>query len=177
MDVSITIPKNTLRDNAVTTTKINNSAVTTAKIADGSVTQAKRAALPYATSANINNFIGSGGGVADVTNGTVTITTTGRPVVIKVIPTPGATGLGGYFTFGGTSNGTITAEVMRDATRIVLATTYSPGHASGFSAMNVDIFSTIDYTNTTPGTYVYKLRLGAPAAYWFQNFTLIAYEL
>lgn len=75
-----------LLDGAVETAKLGDLQVTTAKLAAGAVTQAKRAALTWAVSADINFNTTSDTYVA-VTNASLSITTTGRPVIVCLVPT------------------------------------------------------------------------------------------
>lgn len=72
-------------DSNVTTAKIADSNVTTAKIADGAVTQAKRTALGQQLSSSSGDHLQVGSSETDVTNLSVTITTTGRPVWVGLV--------------------------------------------------------------------------------------------
>lgn len=83
---------------AVQTNDIAASAVTTAKIADGNVTQAKRVALGQQLSSSSGAFTMTSNAFAQVTNLSVTITTTGRPVFIGLQDDGSATG--SYITTG-----------------------------------------------------------------------------
>jgi len=74
-----------IADDAVDTAQIVDDAVTTAKIVDDAVTQAKLGAANYGISSDCNTYTYSGTSYADITNLSVTITTTGRPVVVKLI--------------------------------------------------------------------------------------------
>lgn len=75
-------------DTQIVAASIASNAVTTAKIQDGAVTSAKLASLNYGlSSSSTGTFSGtSSGAYAAVTNATVTITTTGRPVLITLVP-------------------------------------------------------------------------------------------
>lgn len=85
----------TLASNAVTEAKINSGAVTTGKIADNAVTHAKLAARSTGTSvgaggvaisSSCGNYSMTSTTRAQITNFSVSLTTTGRPVCLKFIP-------------------------------------------------------------------------------------------
>jgi len=61
---------------------VPNGSITTAKLHDGAVTQAKRAALTYGISSSSGSYTTNSTTFTTVTNLTVTITTTGRPVFV-----------------------------------------------------------------------------------------------
>jgi hypothetical protein len=169
-----------IRDSAVTTGKINNLAVTTAKIDDLAVTQGKRAALGQQLSASCGSFSTTSGSATDVTNLSVTITTTGRPVFVGVFPD----GAG----FDGVMGATLSVNAIRvnarfyfkrDATLIAQTTIMSNG-ASG--DIEIDIPSSNFWIIDVPaaGTYTYKMQaqiLSANTTAWVRYTKLIAYEL
>lgn len=74
-----------LNDFSVTSAKIDSLAVTTAKINDGAVTQVKRAALGQQFSDSSGTWTASTTSFSQVTNLSINITTTGRPVFIGLI--------------------------------------------------------------------------------------------
>lgn len=84
---TLEISSNTLqiKDSGVVTAKINNSAVTTVKIADGAVTPAKLSALGEQLSLSCSNYSTTSTSYIDVTNLSVALTTTGRPVVLELV--------------------------------------------------------------------------------------------
>lgn len=94
VDANRAVTTNHIRDSAITTAKIADSNVTTAKIADvnvttakiadGAITQAKRAALTTQTSSSCGSFVIPSASFSDVTNMTVTLTATGRPIMIGI---------------------------------------------------------------------------------------------
>lgn len=86
-DVDRAVGSDHIKSNAVVTSKILDSNVTTDKIADAAVTQAKRAPLgeqisPSSGAYSFNNVAS----YVDITNLSVSITTTGRPVMVGLIP-------------------------------------------------------------------------------------------
>lgn len=74
-----------ISDNAVTPAKIAADAVTTAKILDANVTRPKLVAVGQQLSASSGAFSTASGTLIDVTNLSVSITTTGRPVVVMLV--------------------------------------------------------------------------------------------
>lgn len=82
LDSNVTTAK--INDLAVTTAKINDLAVTTAKINDAAVTYAKRAAVTISTSSSSGNYTTTSTSYVDITNLSVSITTTGRPLLIQI---------------------------------------------------------------------------------------------
>jgi hypothetical protein len=75
-----------IQDSAITTSKIEDLAVTTGKLANNAVTQAKRAALGQQLSDSCGTFYTSSTSLTDITNLSVSLTTTGRPVYLALIP-------------------------------------------------------------------------------------------
>lgn len=82
----VQIPTAGITDLAVTAAKLAANAVTTAKITDANVTKAKLAALGQQVSSSCGTFSGSATSYTAITNLTVTITLTGRPVFIGLVP-------------------------------------------------------------------------------------------
>lgn len=75
-----------LSNSAVTTAKIADSNVTTAKIADLNVTRAKLVAVGQQVSSSCGTFGTNSATLTDVTNLSVSLTTTGRPVILVLVP-------------------------------------------------------------------------------------------
>lgn len=73
-----------IQDDAVTEAKIADGAVTADKIADGAIGAAQMAALNYGESSGSGLYSTGSGSYTDVTNLSVTITTTGRPVIMQL---------------------------------------------------------------------------------------------
>lgn len=166
-----------LNDLSVTTSKINDLAVTTAKLADGSVTQAKRAALGQQISSTIT-FSSTSNVLADVTNATVTITTTGRPVFI---------GFTGEFSAQVTSfNVTASASlitgdfaILRGSTTI-MQTRIAISATGATSVINTWGPGAVSHFDTpAAGTHTYKLqtRTDAGGTVTIGSMRMFAYEL
>lgn len=170
-------------DSQVTSVKLATDAVETVKIKNGAVTQAKRAALGQQISSSCGNFSLAGVTVStDVTNLSVSITTTGRPVFIGLLSdgSSNTASIGVRDSVTGNSSAA-TFYIRRDGTEIsrYLLQTVKLG---GSALIEVDIPPSSVNTFDTPaaGTYTYKLSAvcGNANNDLFVKYTkLIAYEL
>lgn len=163
----------------VDTSQIRNLAVTTEKINDGAVTQAKRAALGQQVSLSSGAFSTSSTTDVDVTNLSVTITTTGRPVFIGIVGDGGA-GTSQFSSSSTNSTGSGLITFLRGATtlNVFLTFTSAPGATSVSMRVPPSSFFTIDLV--AAGTYTYKVqaRVNDPSrTVQLENTRLIAYEL
>lgn len=185
---------------AVTTNHIRNSAVTAGKIAtgvfdnstlehtgsvvrikDGGVTQAKRASLGQQLSSSSSSFTTSSTSLVDVTNLSLSITTTGRPVFVGLIPA------GSSASYLSISNGTgdtdITgqAAILRDGTVIARTELEAKGATSaGSLGSQVPVGGLFFIEQPAAGTYTYKVQAAAGEASTgmsVNNAKLVAYEL
>jgi hypothetical protein len=170
-----------IKTNEIATAMIKDSAITTAKINNAAVTQAKRAALGEQLSSSSGAFSSSTTGSAvDITNLTVTITTTGRPVFVGIIGDGTTSNSVIRFNQGGAS---LTAFIffVRGSTvvsQMLLSQSVTGSTALDFRAMafpwHIDV--------PAAGTYTYKIQAqmsnstGAET-FEFQYLKLIAYEL
>jgi hypothetical protein len=182
-----------IADSAITTAKIAANAVTAAKldtaivdnstiaissnqliVKDAGITQAKLApratgtsvaAGGVATSLSCGSFANTSSSYIDVTNLSVTITTTGRPVMVSLIADGGTSG----FNYMASGAGVLTVKYLNSTTATTLAE-YSvfditPGTAP-----------VIDYV--VAGTYTYKIQTkandNAGHVYYMK---LVAFEL
>lgn len=159
-----------IQTGGVSTACINNLAVTTAKIADGAVTRTKLEALGHQiSSADSGSFALTSTTFTDVTNLTVTITTTGRPVLIyfysNSTDTSGA-GISGIFSADSNADtsGSIGLRIMRDATDIAYfsAGTQATGHTDNIIVIPASTIFHFD--PVAAGTYTYKLQIRSSAA-------------
>lgn len=165
-----------LANSSVTTAKINNGAVTTAKLADGSITAAKLASLGQQISSTCTSFVTSSTTYADVTNLSVSITTTGRPIFLGLINDPAATGsLQVYNASVVVMNADL--AFVRGSTVVSQQTL---GHmATTTYAINFDL-GIFHIDAPTAGTYTYKVQIRTNAASTVASLTyakLIAYEI
>ncbi|MFM2117264.1 MAG: hypothetical protein RL316_454 [Bacteroidota bacterium] len=170
----VQIPSAGIEDNAVTTNKINNLAVTTGKIANNAVTRQKLGSVGQQVSSNLSQSFTSTS-YADVTSSTISITSTGRPIVICLIPSESS--LGSFLKTSGL--GTLYIKIVRDATDIAeLLFDLSVAPAAGTPEITyTPSFLTIDPISA--GSYSYKLqaKIGGSTTGIIANVKLMAYEL
>lgn len=152
----------------------------TSNIADGAITPAKKASLGQQISSSSGNFTGSSASIADVTNLTVTITSTGRPIFVGIIPISGGSSYIGIQRSDTEMESRV--YIVRDASeagRIELRCL-----ATGASAVK-NFYPPSSVFMVDPqaaGTYVYKIQYqtsfstNSPLVSFF-NCKLIAYEL
>lgn len=181
---------NTLKQQEVGTTQIADNAITTAKITNNAITQAKRAALGQQISASSGTYSSTSSGTdLDVTNLSVTITTTGRPVWLGIIHdgsinTP-------IIGLNQNNPSNVTAAVTDTEFRFVRGTTVVArlqcSIGVGLSVANVDYvysywppssFQHIDIPSA--GTYTYKVQVNFGATnstFSCQRVQLVAFEL
>lgn len=171
---------------------IADSAITTAKLGANSVTQAKLAAKTVQISTSCGTVQKANTTISDITNLTVNITTTGRPVVLQLQAADGTTSSSFSLSNSSASFGDPFAEARywglvmfnRDGTdigRYILenvATSTNGGFSRGWPS------SSISYIDSpSAGTYTYKMRWAldafsdAAAILFCNNVKLVAYEL
>jgi hypothetical protein len=145
-DANVTTDK--LASETVSTANINDLAVTSAKLA-GSITRDKLATCNYAFGSSSGTVSSSTGSVLICS---VTITTTGRPVLIGAMGAGDANCTFGWYTSSGTSpSSTNYFELKRDSTSLQI--TQPMLGTDGLSFNNVDIpASQICYIDASPGT-------------------------
>jgi hypothetical protein len=169
-----------LATNAVTTVKITDANVTAAKLATDSVTTAKIQddAVTQAKLGASNIQVSSGFTVStsslsygDVSGASVSITTTGRPVYIQMIPgQTDAVGAG--------------SELRGCYIKIVRASTDIAGFRTNATTSDGQMVTTINFIDQpAAGTYTYKIQARADGAIGTctvsgsNNVKLLAYEL
>lgn len=167
--------------NSVTTAKIADDAVTTAKILDGAITAAKLAALNYQLSSSSGSYSLTGTtSITDVTNLSVSITTTGRPVFVGLISD--GTGVQSTIVYSDTQvqlspelyfyRGATNISTQSFAQRVGGSSVYS------FTGVPVSAVSHIDIPSAGTHTYKFSVRSTASTAIMeVLNAKLIAYEL
>lgn len=171
-----------IKDANVTTAKIADSNVTTSKIADGAVTQAKRAALGQQISSSSGSYSTTSATFVDVTNLTVSITTTGRPVYLGLVWSGTGSGFIGARDTSGSVGAFANIQVLRDSTAVSYGVVggnlnLTSGGADEFRAPLGSIWH-IDVPSA--GTYTYKVQIamtGTSVTGYVSNAKLIAYEL
>lgn len=164
-----------LATDAVETAKIKDLNVTTGKLAANAVTQAKRAALGQQISSSSSNFSTASSGYVDVTNLSVSITTTGRPVYIGLI-SDGTNFCNVYHALGVASANDVAIKFIRDSTDIAIIQSATSSQLELYAPCSA--FQTIDVPSA--GTYTYKAQVRsstAGVATGVNYAKLIAYEL
>lgn len=177
-DDAVTAAK--LADNAVVTANITDLSVTTAKIAANGVTRAKLEAVGQQVSSSCDVFSTTSTAHVDVTNLSVTITTTGRPVFVAMVHDGNATNAGNIRTGSVYSSGSyVELQVLRGATVVSLLQGSVTNSAGNSTSQFFSVPPCID--SVAAGTYTYKVQVRNPGAgggnvqvnYW----KLVAYEL
>jgi hypothetical protein len=171
-DSAVTTAK--IADLNVTTAKINDSAVTAAKIAAGVITQVKMGSVGQQLSSSCGTFNTSSSSLTDVTNLSVSITTTGRPVYLALVSD--GSGNGCYLGSQEASNAINVGEIafLRGATEVARAAcSYAPsfGRVMQGPPFHIDA--------AAAGTYTYKVqaRVVTGTAMNLGYLKLLAFEL
>jgi hypothetical protein len=154
---------------AITSTQIANNAVGTAQIANGAVTAPKLAALNYQISGESGTFTYSGPGSVAVTNLSITLTTSGRPVRLFLQPVAASINTANLQVAAGAG---ATFQLFRGATDIFEIVFGNPGSTSKPQAQPLDVIDT-----PTAGTYTYQVKLNNGGGVQVNHFTLVGYEL
>lgn len=171
---------NQIIDLNVTANKLATDSVTTSKIVDGNVTRVKLGPLGQQVSSSCGNFtVTPKGSWVDVTNLTITITTTGKPVFLMMQ----SDGSGGQSTIrvdtaaGGTPLGRV--RFLRDGAEICQQLMGSTSTGEAISSQYAANISFVDAP--AAGTYTYKVQAqiynGAGFAMYVNLAKLIGYEL
>lgn len=109
IDSSVTNDK--MADDAVDTAELVDGAVTTDKLDDGAVTQAKLASVNFVSSTSSGTFTVTNNTETDITNLSLSFTTTGRPIVIQMIAGTSAGG-SGYISTSTTGGATFSGGTI-----------------------------------------------------------------
>ena len=175
-----TISTADIEDLAVTQPKLALNAVDTGNITNASVTKAKLVAVGQQVSASSGVYTQTTTGTfQDVTNLTVTITTTGRPVFVGIVNADSTNAMRLEAT---RSNDTIDAEIsiIREATVVEYRKIYFNATSAPTIQMTFPAPSVIDVV--AAGTYTYKVQtklvttLNSPSLLLYHA-KLVAYEL
>lgn len=166
--------------------RIKDNGVTAAKIAAGQITQVKMGAVGQQVSSSCGNFLSSSSSYVDVTNLSVTITTTGRPVMLMLIGdgTSNVADVGAAESIGpGGSTFVAKFKILRDSTIVSVNEIFvgMTGHPSGSFTAQINVppgsINTIDFP--AAGTYTYKLQalISGGDSVYVENSKLVAFEL
>lgn len=164
------IPTAGITDLAVTSSKLASNAVTTAKITDINVTRAKLAAVGEQSGAQVSMavFTTASATVVDVTNVTLSITTTGRPVVVSLFNNS----LDVSCATASIALGSPLFTLNRGST-VLASAPIKAGTTPSISVMVVD--------SPAAGTYTYKMQVAAGGSGGnsldITGMKIVAYEL
>lgn len=156
----------------------------TTQLADGSVTNPKLAALNVQISASSGVYVTNTPTFSNVTNLSVTLTTSGRPVFVGLIHDGTGALTGSYIQGTSTSAGTAATtfiSMLRGATQIYGTQIEAQvGGASLLPEIIIPVTSVYQIDTPTAGTYTYVVKMrpftGSSIA-TMANAKLIAYEL
>jgi hypothetical protein len=168
---------------AVDATKLASNAVTTAKILNANVTKPKLAALGDQVSGASGSWSTSGAGFTQVTNQSVTITSTGRPIWVGLVYDSSSSTAGAIkvnIASGSFASGSIKIDRTTGASTVTTffseVFTYANGATDVSCGVPLSSIRQIDVIGT--GTHTFKL-LGAANSGTLEvvNTRLVAYEL
>lgn len=171
MDVSRTIietDNSTLELNSSEELRIKDSGVSTVKIANAAVTAAKRAAITSGESSSCGAFSTTSTSFVGVTNLSVSISTSGRPVLMFL--KADGSGNGAAFRNDSTDGGEL--KFLRGGTEIGRVAIGSFGYQSATCLYHMD-------TSLSAGSYTYTIEIRSitGAATQLNYFKLFVYEL
>lgn len=134
----------------------------------------------YKLSSSTSSFSTSSGTYVDVTNATVTIKTTGRPVVIELIPANATTA--DIVQYSGSATHVNIAEFLLDRSGTSKAYWAMEERSNGTAAQYQHPCSVIRFVDVpAAGSYTYKIQVkqtsGAAGYVAVQDCQLLAYEL
>lgn len=162
--------------------RVKPGGITTTQIsATAGILKSQLAALGQQVSSSSGSFsTATSGSAVDVTNLTVTITTTGRPVFITLVS---ASTSGGYIKVSGSvASQIMSMQLVKDSVALVaqgIGGVGTPSAGTFAAEVPVSSFSHID--TPAAGTYVYKITVSQNAllsnTMEVNNAKLIAYEL
>lgn len=178
---SIEIVSNTLQVKAlgISNAMLQANSITTAKILDANVTRAKLASVGQQISSSSGLFTTSSASLVDVTNLSITITTTGRPVMLLLQPTASNLPKPELSVIWSGGGGRVQMAVFRDATQISIFQNVRETDSVPNSALLQNItFPGVFLDAPAAGTYVYKVQALVDAGTLaVTEMKLVGYEL
>jgi hypothetical protein len=180
-DADRAVGTNHIKDSAVTYAKMSFSAnIATGDIAAGAITRAKMESVGQQISSSSGTFFSTSTSLTDVTNLSVSITTTGRPVRLELIGDDSSNS--SFVSVSSTSSGFHEAVIAFVNDGSVISRHAVGGSASVSSTTSFKFppsaFSYLD--RPTAGTYTYKVSVSAFVNTQEVNVRqckLVAYEL
>jgi hypothetical protein len=160
------------------TLSIKASGVGTSQIADGAVTQAKRASLGQQVSSSSGAYSTASTSLTAVTNLSVTITTTGRPLFLGLVHD--GTSNSGEFAFTGSSGTGSGLYEFYDSGNSTAVVHMNPQGAGGTGVFTCELTPPWHVFVPTAGTYTYTFRVaktGSTSTVTCAYMKLVAYEL
>jgi len=162
------------------TIQVKDLGITTAKLADGSVTRAKEAAVGQQISSSSGAFNTASTSYVSITNLSVSLTTTGRPVMLFLMSTITGGSTSTVSISNGSSN-TVSAilKFSRGGSELSNFNFGTDGSGS-FGAMSIPPGSFMLLDTPSAGTYTYTVEgrcNGAGQTLQVANVKLVAYEL
>lgn len=154
----------------------------TVQVKNGGITKPKLAALGQQLSSSSGAYVGNAVSPTDVTNLTVTITTTGRPVFIGLIG-DGSTSLSEIYADRSAEVAGVKVYIVQGSTIIANYRIQSDTTGSGGTTKIRVPPSSVSFIDVpSANTYTYKIQAevtdaGSSPSYGFTNIKLIAYEL
>jgi len=158
--------------------QVKDTSIDTQHIATGGVTKAKQAAVTIQTSSSDSGtFTTSSTSFVDVTNLSISITTTGRPVLLMLAATTSS-----YLRVANTSGDTGVAEMkfVRDSTDVINSSFQIQVNSAAAVDLRIPASSLMHIDQPGAGTYTYKVQARVTSAsYVFgaNDVNLMAVEL
>lgn len=161
-----------IADNTITTNQISLTAgITGGQIAANTITRSNEAAVGQQVSSSCGNYSLTTAGYKDVTNLSVTITTTGRPVMLILVPD----GSGANSSMVNNTSASVVFNFTRASTILAEWEIYTPLGSGASSGMSPSL---VFLDVVAAGTYTYKVQAKTTASTVGINlFKFVAYEL
>lgn len=177
-NLSVTTAK--LANLAVTAAKIANNTITTSQISTSAgITRSQLASLGQQVSSSSGSFTTTSATYVDVTNLTVTITTSGRPVLVA-LESDGTAADGPTAINNTGSPATVGLQIIRDST-VISIQGYGIGAAGSTATFAYAGYGNVFHVDpVAAGTYVYKVqakKIATGSSISVNNAKLIAFEL
>lgn len=161
-------------------TQLANQTITATQIANATITRTQEAAVGQQVSTSSGTFSTTSTSAVDVTNLSISITTTGRPVYISLVADGSGDAMIKFANTSATATATATVHILRGVT-VVASYLIGSGVSGGFNS-NTTIPSSAVHMLEVPAaaTYTYKVQVlvsGASTTINVNNSKLFVYEL